>query len=193
MYKRGMNGDGSPSGAPRHDGDFGALALGHLKALYNFACAMASSPADAEDLVQTTFAKALRNQSRYLPGTDIRAWLFRVLRNEFIDRCRGDRRRALIEGLTPDGELPDLAAPEGTPEEIVSQRFEARDVRAALESLPESLRLTVYLRDVEGLEYRAIASTLGCPIGTVMSRLNRGRAAIRARLLAARGEGDERG
>ena len=159
-------------------------ALQCLGALYSFACTMVAAPADAEDLVQATYAKALRHRAQWVAGTNLRAWLFRILRNEFLDRCRRDRCRAVVEQLTPDGELPEAVNGEPGPEELAGRRFAAVELRAALVSLPEALRLAVYLRDVEGLDYRGIATALGCPMGTVMSRLNRGRAALRAKLLA---------
>lgn len=149
-----------------------------LDALYRFACALEGAD-DAEDLVQATCARALERHERYRPDTNVRAWLFTILRNEFISgRRRSERERTL------DRE-PDLAGSDLTRsvELLLVDRGWSDEIRAALGGLAESYRTSVYLKDVEGFSYREIADVLECPLGTVMSRLARGRALLRAALL----------
>jgi RNA polymerase sigma-70 factor (ECF subfamily) len=143
-------------------------------------------PADAEDLVQETYARALRGAARFTPGTDLRAWLFRVLRNAFLD---GRRREA--RGLPIDGDAdPDLAPQPGAAAEgwlrgdaelERLRRVVGEEIEEALRALPEDAR-TVVLLDLEGLGEAEIAEVMGCAPGTVKSRLHRARAALRARL-----------
>jgi RNA polymerase sigma-70 factor (ECF subfamily) len=155
-------------------------ALPHLAALYNFAVAVAG-PADAEDLVQTTCVRALEHFESYQPGTNIRAWLFTILRNESVSRQRHRHRRALTE-LLGDEEPGDVEDETADLEVALMDQRWAAEIQAALLALPEAHRLPVYLKDVEGFSYREIAEIAGCPLGTVMSRLARGRAALRRAL-----------
>jgi RNA polymerase sigma-70 factor (ECF subfamily) len=170
-----------PGKAPR-SGD----PLAYLDALYRVARRLTRRPADADDLVQETYARALRGASHFTPGTDLRAWLFRVLRNAFLD---GRRREA--RGFPIDGEAdPDLAAGPGAAgdgwlrgdaELEHLRRVVGEEIEEALRALPEEAR-TVVLLDVEGLGEAEIAEVMGCAPGTVKSRLHRARAALRARL-----------
>ncbi len=171
-----------------HRAHFEAEALPQLPALYNFALALAGTD-DAEDLVQTTCVRALERFDSYRPGSNIRAWLFTVLRHEWVSRHRRRQRLTLVETDGPDeivelrDDAPDLEAA------LIDRRWSA-EIKAALLGLPESYRLPVYLKDVEGFGYREIADIVGCPLGTVMSRLSRGRAALRTALV---GQARERG
>jgi len=161
---------------------FEAEALPQLVALYNFALALAGT-VDAEDLVQTTCVRALEKFDAYRPGTNIRAWLFTILRNEWVSRHRSTQRRTHIESPAQGeitAEIEDVAA--DLEAVLMDQRWSA-EIKAALLALPESYRLPVYLKDVEGFGYREIADIVGCPLGTVMSRLARGRATLRAALM----------
>ena len=152
----------------------------HLGPLWDFACALAPRP-EAADLVQVACLRAVERYDELRPGTDVRAWLFTVLRNEFVSRWRRERRRAAIEQAGPAVLLafgdpcPDLEAA------LIERRW-SQEIRTALLSLPEMYRMPVYLKDVAGFAYREIAEVIDCPIGTVMSRLARGRALLRAGL-----------
>jgi RNA polymerase sigma-70 factor (ECF subfamily) len=160
--------------------------LRHVDALYRVALRLTRRPADAEDLVQETYARALRAEARYMPGTNRRAWLFRVLRNVFLDARRREARGLPVD---PDGD-PDLTADgdassdgwlRGDAELEHLRRVVGEEIEEALRSLPEPQRMVVLL-DAEGLDEGEIADVLGCPAGTVKSRLHRARAALRERL-----------
>ncbi len=160
---------------------FEAEVLDHLDALYGVAFRMTKEAAAAEDLVQDTIVKAVRARQQYQPGTNLKAWLLRILTNTFINRHRrGGLERDVLEG--PDAApLADRWIGAATmramrdPERDVLAPLIEEEVRAALEALPEPFRLAIVLSDVEGLSYREIADVMGCPVGTVMSRLHRAR------------------
>jgi len=168
---------------------FEAEALPQLPALYNFALALAGTD-DAEDLVQTTCVRALERFDSYRPGSNIRAWLFTILRHEWVSRHRRRQRLTLVETDNPDEAIVDLRDETPDLEAALIDRRWSKEIKAALLDLPESYRLPVYLKDIEGFGYREIADIVGCPLGTVMSRLSRGRAALRAVLV---GQARERG
>jgi RNA polymerase sigma-70 factor, ECF subfamily len=169
---------------------FEADALVHLDALYGVAVRMTRDPALAEDLVQDTVIKALRAWGQYQPGTNLKAWLLRILTNTFINRYRRDGlERDTLEGPSADplsdrwigaASLRGMRDPE---RDALAPLVEA-EVQRALESLPESFRIVLLLSDVEGLAYKEIATVLGCPIGTVMSRLHRARSLMQQQLRA---------
>jgi RNA polymerase sigma-70 factor (ECF subfamily) len=151
---------------------------------------MTRNPADAEDLVQETFLKAYRGFETFQAGTNLKAWLYRILTNSYNNRYRKALRRPSEVDL---GELEDLylyrrlaaGATDGavrSAEEEVLEGIVDADVREAVESLPEHFRLPVLLADVEGFSYKEIAEIMDVPIGTVMSRLHRGRKALQKRL-----------
>jgi len=165
--------------------------LGRRAELYPAALRMTRNPSDAEDLVQETMIRAYAGMRHYKPGTNARAWLYRIMANTFINTCR-KRKREPIQVLSPEIDSPLLpAAPDaaGNPEgcapsaeaEVLGQ-FAHSELHAALAELPECFRAVAYLADVEGYSYRDIAEMIGVPIGTVMSRLSRARAKLRARL-----------
>jgi RNA polymerase sigma-70 factor (ECF subfamily) len=165
--------------------------LGRRAELYPAALKMTRNPNDAEDLVQETMIRAYAGMRHYTPGTNARAWLYRIMSNTFINTCR-KRKREPIHVLSSELDspllkaVPDVAGlPEGcapSAEAEVLGRFANSDFYSALAELPESFRTVVYLADVEGYAYRDIAEMVGVPIGTVMSRLSRARAKLRARL-----------
>lgn len=162
-------------------GEFEREALVHLDALYRAALRLTHNRADAEDLVQETYVKALKAFHRYNPGTNCRAWLFTIMRNAFLNRIRNDRREVLddeAELTGPARALTDSTVIE-SPEEELLQTVLHGDVDRALKALPLVYREAVVLADLEGLTYKEIAEVLGCPVGTVMSRLSRGRELLR--------------
>ncbi|WP_437588400.1 sigma-70 family RNA polymerase sigma factor [Sorangium sp. So ce1000] len=155
--------------------------LGHLDTLYGVSCRMTKSSTEAEDLVQDTIVKAMRARDQFEPGTNLKAWLLRILTNTFINRYRrGGLERGIFDG--PDAEpLTDgwvgattMRAMRDPETQALTPLVEA-EVQRALDALPEEFRLAVVLSDIEELSYKEIAEAMGCPIGTVMSRLHRGR------------------
>jgi RNA polymerase sigma-70 factor (ECF subfamily) len=169
---------------------FAEQAMEHMPSLYNAALRMTRNPADAEDLVQETYLKAYRGFGGFQEGTNLKAWLYRILTNTFINSYRSKKRRPEetdiedVEDLYLYRRLGGLeaAASGRSAEEEVLEHFTDDEVKEALEALPEQFRMAVLLGDVEGFSYKEIAQILDIPIGTVMSRLHRGRRALQKRL-----------
>lgn len=163
--------------------DFEAGVLAQLDSLYRTALRMTNNPQEAEDLVQETMLKAFRFAHTYQPGTNLRAWLFRILNTSAINRYRRQAAHPTPSSL-PEGEefylynqIRDLSGQElsqGAEEEVLS-RYLDEDVYQALNDLPPNFRMAVILADIEGLSYKEIAEALQIPIGTVMSRISRAR------------------
>ena len=170
---------------------FESLIKGQLDALYRTALRMTKNPADAEDLVQETALKAYRYFDRFEEGSNIRAWLFKILTNLFINRYRKESKAPAqvdfddVEDFQLYGRMVDTGfVPMGqTPEKHLFDRVLGEDIDRAIESLPEDFRLVVVMAFVEGLSYEEIALALNVPMGTVKSRLFRGRKLLQKALL----------
>jgi RNA polymerase sigma-70 factor, ECF subfamily len=169
---------------------FGDMALPLLPALYNLASWLARNEGDAEDLVQETMLKALRGFSSFEPGTNFKAWIFRILRNTYLTSRSGlaAMRTVSLEDEMADTQergpqlVPEAVIDNQTPESNVIFMRDAEALRSAMEKLPLHLLEVIVLCDVEEMKYREIAAVVGIPIGTVMSRIARARAELRRQL-----------
>jgi RNA polymerase sigma-70 factor (ECF subfamily) len=167
---------------------FAEEAIAHMDALYGAACRMTRNPTEAEDLVQDALVKAIRARDQFQPGTNLKAWLFRILTNTFINKYRrGGLERSVLDG--PDADpLADGWVSASTmrqlrdPEQVALLPIVEGEVRNALDALPDEFKLAVMLVDVEEFSYEEAAQIMGCPIGTIMSRLHRGRKALQRAL-----------
>ena len=164
--------------------EFAQQAMQFAPQLYSAALRMTRNPSDAEDLVQDTYVRAYRGFATFSEGTNLRAWLFRILTNTFINTYRAKQRRpqetelADVEDLYLYRRISGVDAAAQSAEDTLFDLFTDDEVKKALEGLPEAVRLPVLLADVEQFSYKEIAEMLEIPIGTVMSRLHRGRKAM---------------
>jgi len=162
-------------------------ALIFANPLYSAALRYTRNQQDAEDLVQDTFAKAFNSFHQFEPGTNLKAWLYRILTTTFINTYRKDQRRPQIsDGEVEDWQIFEAASHTSdqgkSAEDVVLENLPDGDVKEALSAIPEDFRMVVYYADVEGYSYKEIAEIVGVPTGTVMSRLHRGRKLLRASL-----------
>lgn len=162
-------------------------ALQYMNQLYAAAMRYTKNPEDAQDLVQDAYAKAYTSFHQFEPGTNLKAWLYRVLTTTFINNYRKDQRRP----QSSDSELEDWQLAEASShtsdqgkstEDVVLENLPDSDIKNALAQIPEEFRMVVYYADVEGFSYKEIAEIVGVPTGTVMSRLHRGRKQLREKL-----------
>jgi RNA polymerase sigma-70 factor (ECF subfamily) len=163
---------------------FEMLAMPLFDQLYNLAHWLTGDRADAEDLVQETYAKALKGFKSFEEGTNLRAWMFRILRNTFLTSRTGLKVQNTVM-IEDEADGVDLASHNITPESLLLQLEDSRSVMSALAELPVPYREMILLSDMEELSYKEIAEVLAVPIGTVMSRLSRGRKMLREALRAA--------
>lgn len=169
---------------------FEGEVMQHLDALYRTALRMTRNPQDAEDLVQETMLRAYRFLDRFEPGTNLRAWLFKILTNTYINRYRKASSEPRVDSLDDSEELSlyryldnEAASRGGSVEAQVLDRFAENDIKTAIEALPSQYRITVLLADVEGFSYNDIAEITNVKKGTVMSRLFRGRRLLQKALV----------
>lgn len=186
----GLAGSGAAgSQDPDYDSAFATEALSYIDGLYGTALRLTRKAPDAEDLVQDTYLKAFRASRQFARGTNLKAWLFTILHNTFRNMRRHDGRNP----VDVDSETVERAADAGgpgsevrTPEQLLTRATLDADLQAALDDLPEAFRQAVWLRDVEEFSYAEIAQIVDVPIGTVMSRISRGRKLLHDRLAPRR-------
>jgi RNA polymerase sigma factor (sigma-70 family) len=163
---------------------FEELAMPQFDSLYNFAHWLVHNSSDAEDLVQETYLKALRNFASFQSGTNFRAWMFRILKNTFLSSCSTLERR-MTDAMVSEEDGPELAVDMETPETILMNHSDSQRLQRAIDDLPLHYREALLLCEVEEMSYQEIAEILSIPIGTVMSRLARARKSVRESLLSA--------
>jgi RNA polymerase sigma-70 factor (ECF subfamily) len=164
---------------PGNNSSFAAAALEHVDALYGYAMTLTRDKADAEDLVQETYLRAVRAANQPQPEANLKAWLFVIMRNAWLNIRRHKHHGLRI--FEPDDENGAGAVSDKSydPHVVYLRKLEREQVHAAIEKLPEAYREIVVLRDIEGFSYQEIATVLNCPAGTVMSRLGRARGKLR--------------
>jgi len=158
--------------------EFEEVALEHMDSLYNAALRMTRNESEAQDLVQDAYLRSYRFFDKFEKGTNFKAWLFRILKNIYINKYRKESKRPQtvdVSDVEASGDLMSTA----TPEDEIFDKLLDDDITSAMDALPEEFRLTIILSDLEGFSYKETAEILDCPIGTVMSRLYRGRRLLR--------------
>ncbi len=169
--------------------EFERIALVHLDTIYNAALRLTNNTSDAEDLVQETFLKGYRFFHRFRKDSNCQAWLFKIMKNSYINRFRQKSREpaTVSSDALNDGQAGFLFEPKDTsdgPDKEILDRVLDDDVEQAIRALPDEFKMVVLLSDIEGLQYKEIADILNCPIGTVRSRLSRGRRLLKRQLWA---------
>jgi RNA polymerase sigma-70 factor (ECF subfamily) len=189
-FRRPSGRSRGPAASPGGSGpetEFAQAALAHIDSLYGTALRLTRRAPDAEDLVQDTYLKAFRSAHQFEPGTNLKAWLFTILHNTFRNIRRHDGRSPVdVDSEAVEQAVDDTPGTQ-SPEQLLTRAALDVDLQAALDALPDAFRQAVWLRDVEELSYAEMATVLGVPIGTVMSRISRGRRALSEGLRARRG------
>lgn len=157
---------------------FEELAMPHFNSLYNFARWMARDAHEAEDVVQETYLKALRAFASFRPGSNLKAWMFKILKHTYLN-SRSKLERRMTVNVGPDEDVSELAVDHETPYRILERRSKSQILQRAIANLPEHSREVLLLCEVEDLSYQEISEALSIPIGTVMSRLSRARRMLR--------------
>jgi RNA polymerase sigma-70 factor, ECF subfamily len=186
--RSGRSAAAPPDAARQADEGFARDALSFIDSLYGTALRLTRRPADAEDLVQETYLKAFRSAGQFERGTNLKAWLFTILYNTFRNLRRDGGRNPIEVDSEVVEQAVDVAGQEHTPEQLLTRATLDADLQAALYALPDAFRQAVWLRDVEEFSYAEIASMIDVPIGTVMSRISRGRRMLFERLAGTRAE-----
>jgi RNA polymerase sigma-70 factor, ECF subfamily len=169
---------------PRRQEQADASALDQIDGLYGYAMILTRNHAEAEDLVQETYLRAMQSMNKLRPDSNMRGWLFTILRNTWLNQVRRQRNGSQMVSMdVVEGIAGDVAEPSKGSYDLYVSKIEAVQVRAAIQKLPLEFREVILLREYEELSYREIARVLDCPIGTVMSRLGRARAKLRTILL----------
>lgn len=184
VFRRRSTPAGTP--APGADDPFTQEALSYVDSLYGTALRLTRRPADAEDLVQDTYLKAFRSSAQFERGTNLKAWLFTILHNTFRNMRRHDGRNPVDVDSEAVEQAVDVVGAQQTPEQLLTRATLDADLQAALDDIPDAFREAVWLRDVEEFTYAEIAKMVGVPIGTVMSRISRGRRMLFERLSKAK-------
>jgi len=169
--------------AGHHNAIFTQAALEHIDSLYGYAMTLTHNPSEAEDLVQETYLRAVKAFGQLVPNSNLKSWLFVIMRNAWLNQIRHRQsgpRFLEMDGEHEPGQWSDQIT--GDPHVIYLRKLEREELAAAIDSLPRLYREIVVLRDVEGFSYQEIATMLGCPAGTVMSRLGRARERLRKSL-----------
>jgi len=161
--------------------EFEGLALPHMDSFYSAALRLTRNETAAEDLVQDAYLRAYRFFDKFEKGTNFRAWLFKIIKNVYINKYRKESKTPQMMDAS-DAEASGFLSITETPENQIFDKLLDDDITKALDSLPDDFRLTLILSDLEGFSYKEIAEILDCPIGTVMSRLHRGRKILRQNL-----------
>ena len=179
-------GAGSGGGGSASEEAFAREALSYIDSLYGTALRLTRRTQDAEDLVQETYLKAFRASHQFERGTNLKAWLFTILHNTFRNLRRNAGRNPVDVNSETVEHAVDRAAEEQTPEQLLTRATLDADLQTALDEMPDAFRQAVWLRDVEEFSYAEIAAMLEVPIGTVMSRISRGRRMLYAKLAETR-------
>ncbi len=168
--------------AGSRDERFEKVALAYIDTIYRSALYMSKNENDAQDLVQDTYLKAYRFFDKFREGTNCQAWLFTILKNTFVNAIRREKTQPHMVSLSEMKDDEAELSSDTNPEDSLFGNLFDDDIVAAMDRLPDEFRTAVLLADVEGLTYKEIADVMNCPIGTVMSRLHRGRGLLRKRL-----------
>jgi RNA polymerase sigma-70 factor (ECF subfamily) len=178
--------DSSGDAQGGYDSAFADEALSYIDGLYGTALRLTRKAQDAEDLVQDTYLKAFRASSQFERGTNLKAWLFTILHNTFRNMRRHDGRNPIDVDSEVVEQAADATGDQRTPEQLLTRATLDTELQAALDALPDAFRQAVWLRDVEEFTYAEIAAIMDVPIGTVMSRISRGRKLLHERLTRSR-------